>query len=90
MSQVRLRIDRIAVEMTDEQRVEDLEETLRKALALLALRLADLPVAAAKDAPDRALDLIEIGPVDPAWLSGPGAAAVLAEDLYDHIVRRTR
>lgn len=90
MRQVHLRIDRVAVEITEEVRVGELEETLRKALALLAARLADLPVGAAKEAPRHALDMLEVGPVDPDWLSGPAAAAVLADALYARIVGGTR
>jgi hypothetical protein len=87
VSAVRLRIDRVAVELTEEMRAGEVEETLRKALALLASRLADAPIGLGKEAPLRALELIELGPVSPDWLAGPGAAARLADELYRRIVR---
>ncbi len=87
MTSVRLRIDHVAVELAEELRVGEVEETLRTALALLASRLAGAPLGAAKDAPVRALSLLELGPVAPDWLAGPGAAARLADELYERIVR---
>jgi hypothetical protein len=87
MTPVRVRIDRIAVEIAQEMRVGEVEETLRKALALLASRLAGAPLGGARDAPVRALELIELGPVAHDWLAGPGAAARLADELYERIVR---
>lgn len=87
MRPVRVRIDRIAVELTDELRAGDVEETLRTALALLASRLAAAPLGGGKDAPLRALELIELGPVAPDWIAGPGAASRLADELYGRIVR---
>ena len=88
MTDVRLRIDRIAVELTDEERLGTLDETLRTAIALLASRLATAPLGLGRDVPVRALELLELGPVAPDWLSGPGAAARLADELYGLIVRR--
>ena len=87
MRPVRLRIDRIAVELADEQRVGDVEATLRTALALLASRLAGAPLGAGRDAPLRALELIELEPLAPDWPAGPGAAARLADELYERIAR---
>jgi hypothetical protein len=85
MTAVRLRIDRVAVELTEEQRAAEVEETLRTALALLASRLAGAPLDGARDAPLRALELLELEPVAPDWLAGPGAAARLADELYRRI-----
>jgi hypothetical protein len=85
MTAVRLRIDQIAVELTEEQRAADAEATLRTALALLASRLAGAPLDGARDAPLRALELLELEPVAPDWLAGPGAAARLADELYRRI-----
>ncbi len=87
MSAVRLRIDRVAVEMTEEMRAAEVEETVRKALALLGARLVDAPLGLGKDAPLRALELVELGPVSSDWLAGPSAAARLADELYKRIVR---
>ncbi len=87
MSELRVRIDRVAVELTEELRPADVEETLRTALALLASRLSGAPLGAAKDAPLRALELLELGPVSADWLAGPGAAARLADELYERISR---
>jgi len=84
---VRLRIDHIAVEMTEEMRAGDIEETVRTALALLASRLAGAPLGGGKEAPVRALELLELRPVGPEWLAGPGAAARLADEIYERIVR---
>jgi hypothetical protein len=86
MTQVRLRIDQIAVELTAEQRAADAEATLRTALALLASRLAGAPLGGGRDAPLRALELLELEPIAPDWLAGPGAAARLADELYRRIV----
>jgi hypothetical protein len=88
MRPVRLRIDHVAVEMTEELRVGAVEETLRTALALLASRLAGAPLGGSSDAPVRALEFLELGPVAPDWLAGPGAAARLADEIYAGIVRR--
>ena len=82
---VRLRIDKVAVDLTDELRPKEVEATLRTALELLAARLARTPLGAGAQAPVRALDLIALGPVAPDWLAGPGAAARLADELYDRI-----
>jgi hypothetical protein len=85
MTSVRLRIDHIAVAIGREHQAAEAEETLRAALAMLAQRLADAPFDIGRDAPVRALELIELSPVTPDWLAGPGAAARLAEELYGRI-----
>lgn len=87
MKPVRLRIDHIAVEMTEELRAGEVEQTLRTALALLASRLAAAPLGGGRDAPLKALQLLEVGPVAPDWLAGPGAAARLADEIYERILR---
>lgn len=87
MRPVRLRIDRIAVELAEEVRAGEVEEALRVALALLASRLAGAPLGAGKEAPRRALELIELGPVTADWIAGPGAAARIADELYRRIAR---
>jgi hypothetical protein len=84
---VRLRIDRVALELGEEQRAAEAAETLRTALALLASRLAGAPLGGGADAPLRALELIDLGPVSADWVAGPGAAARLADELYRRIVR---
>jgi hypothetical protein len=84
---VRLRIDHIAVELTEELRVHEVEETLRTALELLASRFAHAPLGGAREAPVRALELLELEPVAPDWLAGPSGAARLADELYARIVR---
>jgi hypothetical protein len=86
---MRLRIDHVAVELTEEMRAAEVAETVRTALALLASRLAGAPLGGGKDAPRRALELLELGPVSPEWLAGPGAAARLADELYRRIARAT-
>lgn len=86
MTAVRLRIDHVAVELAQEQRAEDAAEAVRTALALLASRLSGAPLDIGRDAPRRALELLEIGPVAPDWLAGPGAAARIADELYRRIV----
>jgi hypothetical protein len=83
---VRLRIDHVAVEIAEEQRAADAAETMRTALALLASRLSGAPLDVGKEAPRRALELVEIGPVSPEWLGGPGAAARIADELYKRIL----
>jgi hypothetical protein len=87
MRPVRLRIDRIAVELAEEVRAGEVEQTLRTALALLASRLAGAPLGADEGAPRRALELIELGPVTADWIAGPGAAARIADELYRRIAR---
>jgi hypothetical protein len=89
VSPMRLRIDHVAVELTEEMRAAEVAETVRTALALLASRLAGAPLGGGKDAPRRALELLELGPVSPEWLAGPGAAARLADELYRRIARAT-
>ena len=86
MTTVRLRIDHIAVELAEEQRAADAEDTLRTALVLLASRLAGAPLGGGRDAPLRALELVELEPIAPDWIAGPGAAARLADELYRRIV----
>jgi len=81
-----LRIDRIAVEIGADQRAEQAEETVRKALALLAARLQQAPLGLAGRAPELALTLLDLGPVDPGWLAGPAAADRLAERLYRQLL----
>lgn len=87
MRPVSLRIDRIAVELSEDVRAGEVEETLRTALALLASRLAAAPLGSGKEAPRRALELIELGPVTTDWIAGPGAAARIADELYRQIAR---
>jgi hypothetical protein len=77
-----VRIDRIAVEIAEEARAAEAEEAVRKALALLADRLRTAPLGLGERAPELALRRLELGPLDPAWLRTPGAAARLADDLY--------
>lgn len=89
MRPVQLRIDRVAVELTSELRPRQVEATLRAALELLAQRLARAPLGGGADAQVRALELLELGPVSPDWLAGPGAAARLADELYERIARGT-
>jgi hypothetical protein len=79
---VTVRIDRIAVEIAEEQRAAQAEETVRKALALLAARLTTAPLGLGDRAAELALERLEVGPLDPAWLRSPGAADRLADDLY--------
>ncbi len=90
MNRVRLRIDHVAVELGGELRAAEVEETLRKALALLASRLTDAPLGTGKGGPRRALELLQIGPISPDWLGGPGAAARVADELYLRILRANR
>ena len=87
MRPVRLRIDRIAVELAEEVRAGEVEQTLRTALALLGSRLAGTPLGGGEGAPRRALELIELGPVTADWIAGPGAAARIADELYRRIAR---
>jgi hypothetical protein len=84
---VTVRIDRIAVEIAGEQRAAEAEEAIRKALALLAARLALAPLGLGDRGPELALRRLEIGPLDPAWLRSPGAADRLADDLYRNLLR---
>jgi hypothetical protein len=83
---VSLRIDRIAVEIGQDQRAEQAAETIRRALALLAGRLARAPLHLAERAPALALAQLDLGPLDPGWLAGPGAADPLAEQLYRRLL----
>lgn len=85
-----LRIDRVVVELTSEMRPADVEETLRAALAVLATKLAGAPLGASRDAPLRALELIELGPVAPDWIAGAGGAERLADELYQQITKGMR
>ncbi|MDF2733013.1 MAG: hypothetical protein K0S92_1648 [Desertimonas sp.] len=85
MRSIRLRIDHVAVEIAEEQRAADVTETLRTALALLATRLAGAPFDTAREAPRRALELLDLTPVAPDWFGRPDAAARLADDLYARI-----
>lgn len=80
--EVAVRIDRIAVEMVQDDRAERVEEAIRKALALLAARLSQAPLGFGDRALALALRRLEVDPLDPAWLGSPGAAARLADDLY--------
>jgi len=82
---VRLRIDHLAVELAEDQQAAEAEATLRTALALLASRLAAAPLGGGQDAPLRALELVELRPVAPDWLAGPGAAARIADEIYRRI-----
>jgi hypothetical protein len=85
VTSVRLRIDHIAVAIGEEQRAGEVEETLRKALALLAARLAGAPMSAAGEAPRRALELLELDPLPADWFKSPSAASRLADELYARI-----
>jgi hypothetical protein len=90
MRPVELRVDRVAVELTNDLRPQEVETTLRAALVLLGQRLARAPLGGGAGAPVRALELLEVGPVATDWLAGPGAAARLADELYEQIARGTR
>ena len=79
---VNVRVDRIAVEIETERQAEQAEEAIRKAVALLAARLAQAPLGLGDRAPELALRRLEVGPLDPAWLRSPAAADRLADDLY--------
>lgn len=86
MSDARIRIDQVVIEIGQEARAEVAEATLRTALAILAGRLAGAPLGAARDAPARALRLIELELVSAEWPAGPAAAARIADDLYRQLV----
>jgi hypothetical protein len=88
MRPVRLSIAEIAVEVPTELGPRDVEATLRAALALLADRLARAPLAPAAARPARALARLELAPLPPDWVAGPGGAARLAEELYERIAGR--
>jgi hypothetical protein len=90
MRPVHVRIDRLTVEIDDERRADEVERTLRRAVALLASRLAETPGPLDAQVPSRALDLVELEPVDADWLAGAGAAAWLADRLYGHLWGETR
>ena len=85
---VTVRIDRIAVEIGEEQRAQQAEETVRKALALLGARLAQAPLSLGDRAPVLALRRLDLGPVDPGWIGSPGAADRLADDLYRQLINQ--
>jgi hypothetical protein len=86
MRPVRLRIDHLAVEIGEDARAGEVEETVRAALALLAVRLAGAPLGGGADAPRRAMRLLEVEPGGVDRITGPGAAARLADELYRRIV----
>ena len=79
---ITVRIDRIAVDIGQERRAEQVEETVKKALVLLAARLANAPLGLGGRAPSLALDRLELEPLDADGLTGPGAADRLAEAMY--------
>lgn len=83
---VSVRIDSVAVEIAEEQRAAEAEEAVRKALALLAARLATAPLGLGEHAATLALRRLEVGPLDPAWLRSPVAADRLADDLYRQLL----
>jgi hypothetical protein len=83
---VSVRIDRIALEIAEEQSATEAEKAIRKALALLAGRLTTAPLGFGERAPEVALRRLEVGPLDPAWLRSPAAADRLADDLYRQLL----
>lgn len=85
--EVTVRIDQIAVGVVDERRAQQAEEVVRKALALLAGRLASAPLGLGDRAPELVLERLDLGPLDPAWIRSPGAAERLADDLLRSILR---
>lgn len=87
---VRVRIDRIAVEIGDERRAQQAEEAVRKALALLGARLAKAPLDFGDRAPELALDRLEMGVLDPGWIGSAAAADRLADDLYRRLLDASR
>ena len=87
MRPVELRVERLAVELSGELRPREVEATLRAALELLGRRLARAPLAGPSGMPTRALDRLELGPLSPDRLAGPGAPARLAEELYERLRR---
>lgn len=87
---VSVRIDRIAVEITEERRAAEAEEAIRKALALLAGRLTRAPLGIADQALELALRRLEIGPLDPGWLGTAAGADRLADDLYRQLLAPAR
>ena len=89
MSSVRLRIDHLAVEIADDQRVGEIEETLRAALAVLASRLALAPFPR-EQVTRAALERVELRLTDAAAFALPGAAAHLADELYTKLVEGMR
>ena len=85
MTSVHLRIDHITVELADERRAAEAEETLRAALAVLASRLAAAPLDAGREGPARAIARLDLEPLAGDWFAGPAAAERIADELYARI-----
>jgi hypothetical protein len=88
MNHAKVRIDHILVEIEQEAQAQDALEAIRSALAILAGRLAGAPLGTARDAPARGLDLIALDPIPARWLSSPQAAAWIADELYQQVLRQ--
>jgi hypothetical protein len=86
MSAARIRIDELVIDIGQQARAEDAEETLRVALAILAGRLAGEPMDIGRAAPAHALHVIELEPLPVDWPAGPGAADRIADDLYRQLL----
>jgi hypothetical protein len=90
MKHAEVRIDHILVEIEQEAQAQDAQEAIRSALAILAARLAGAPLGTSRDAPARGLDLVELDPIPAQWLSSPQAAARIADELYQQVLRQWR
>jgi hypothetical protein len=83
---LRLRIDRLVIDIDDAATGERMEVTLRAALELLARRLAGVPLGKPQTVISRALATLELEPIAPDVLLGPGGAARLADELYGRVL----
>ena len=90
MTGARVRIDEIVIELADEARVRDADQTIRTALAILGSRLAGAPWGMGAQAPARGLELLRLEPIPASWLASPQAAARIADGLDEQILRQWR
>lgn len=91
MRSIDLRIDEILLEAeVDDAQLGRTEPAIRRALELLAQRLAASPFARTGEAPALALNEIRISALSLKELLGPGGAERLAEELYTRIATEAR
>jgi hypothetical protein len=88
MRPVRLRIDRLVLELAEAGRAREVEPLLRAALTILARRLAEAPGPLVRDVAIDGLRILAREPLPAGQLATGGFTERLADDLYAAIVHR--
>lgn len=89
MTELRLRIDHVVIELADHSRMAQVEPAFRRAMEQLAAKLIDAGVSARAHELERIVARLDDELISAEDLLLPGGAERLAESLFDTLMRRS-